>query len=102
MITTLLSFPLSELLQFMLGEMQSHLDSNVVRVRGMVVGECLHSCMDLNGAKLKFEDEETKGAALKDDHWLMKKRSRLMTDWADCNRSGCTIPGCFTGPKIRS
>lgn len=47
----------SELLQCMLGGMQSHLDSNVVRVRrmGMVVGECLSSRMDINGAKLKFE-----------------------------------------------
>ncbi|KAM9537053.1 eukaryotic translation initiation factor 6 isoform 1-T4 [Salvelinus alpinus] len=26
----------------------------------MVVGECLHSCMDINRAKLKFKDEETK------------------------------------------
>ncbi|KAM9504574.1 telomere length regulation protein TEL2 homolog isoform 3-T3 [Salvelinus alpinus] len=55
----------SELLQCMLGGMQSHLDSSVVRVRrmGMVVGECLSSRMDVNGAKLKFEyehDEETK------------------------------------------
>uniref|UniRef100_A0A673XUR7 Telomere length regulation protein TEL2 homolog n=1 Tax=Salmo trutta TaxID=8032 RepID=A0A673XUR7_SALTR len=55
----------SELLQCMLGGMQSHLDSSVVRVRrmGMVVGECLSSRMDINGAKLKFEyehDEETK------------------------------------------
>uniref|UniRef100_A0A8C8K2I8 Telomere length regulation protein TEL2 homolog n=1 Tax=Oncorhynchus tshawytscha TaxID=74940 RepID=A0A8C8K2I8_ONCTS len=54
----------SELLQCMLGGMQSHLDSSVVRVRrmGMVVGECLSSRMDVNGAKLKFEyehDEET-------------------------------------------
>uniref|UniRef100_A0A8C5BRU1 Telomere length regulation protein TEL2 homolog n=1 Tax=Gadus morhua TaxID=8049 RepID=A0A8C5BRU1_GADMO len=40
----------SELLQCMLGGMQSHLDSGVVRLRrlGMVVGECLSSCMDLN------------------------------------------------------
>uniref|UniRef100_A0A8C7PV36 Telomere length regulation protein TEL2 homolog n=1 Tax=Oncorhynchus mykiss TaxID=8022 RepID=A0A8C7PV36_ONCMY len=47
----------SELLQCMLGGMQSHLDSSVVRVRrmGMVVGECLSSRMDVNGAKLKFE-----------------------------------------------
>uniref|UniRef100_A0A6Q2ZGZ1 Telomere length regulation protein TEL2 homolog n=1 Tax=Esox lucius TaxID=8010 RepID=A0A6Q2ZGZ1_ESOLU len=55
----------SELLQCMLGGMQSHLDSSVVRVRrmGMVVGECLSSRMDIDGAKLKFEyeqDEETK------------------------------------------
>ncbi|CAL8259176.1 unnamed protein product [Arctogadus glacialis] len=54
----------SELLQCMLGGMQSHLDSGVVRLRrlGMVVGECLSSCMDLNGTKLAFEferDEET-------------------------------------------
>lgn len=41
----------------MLGGMQSHLDSSVVRIRhlGMVVGECLSSRMDLNGTKLKFE-----------------------------------------------
>ncbi|KAM4715686.1 telomere length regulation protein TEL2 homolog [Anableps anableps] len=55
----------SDLLQCMLGGMQSHLDSSVVRIRtmGMVVGECLSSRMDLNGAKLKFEyeqDEETR------------------------------------------
>ncbi|XP_068439354.1 telomere length regulation protein TEL2 homolog [Clinocottus analis] len=54
----------SELLQCMLGGMQSHLDSSVVRIRrmGMVVGECLSSRMDLNKTKLKFEydqDEET-------------------------------------------
>ncbi|XP_061823607.1 telomere length regulation protein TEL2 homolog [Nerophis lumbriciformis] len=54
----------SELLQCMLGGMQSHLDSNVVRVRhmGMVVGECLSSRMNINGTKLTFEyepDEET-------------------------------------------
>ncbi|KAL6095169.1 telo2 [Pungitius sinensis] len=54
----------SELLQCMLGGMQSHLDSGVVRVRrmGMVVGECLSARMDLNKTKLKFEykqDEET-------------------------------------------
>ncbi|KAJ7984507.1 hypothetical protein DPEC_G00355530 [Dallia pectoralis] len=53
-----------ELLQCMLGGMQSHLDSSVVRVRrvGMVIGECLSSRMDIGGAKLKFEyeqDEET-------------------------------------------
>ncbi|XP_029934081.1 telomere length regulation protein TEL2 homolog [Myripristis murdjan] len=53
-----------ELLQCLLGGMQSHLDSNVVRIRhmGMVVGECLSSRMDINGIKLKFEyqqDEET-------------------------------------------
>ncbi len=47
----------SELLQCMLGGVQSHLDSSVVRIRrvGMVVGECLSSRMDLNGTKLKFE-----------------------------------------------
>lgn len=47
----------SELLQCMLGGMQSHLDSSVVRIRhmGMVVGECLSSCMNINGTKLKFE-----------------------------------------------
>lgn len=41
----------------MLGGMQSHLDSSVVRIRrmGMVVGECLSSRMDINGTKLKFE-----------------------------------------------
>lgn len=54
----------SELLQCMLGGMQSHLDSSVVRIRqmGMVVGECLSSRMNINGNKLKFEydqDEET-------------------------------------------
>ncbi|XP_042363229.1 telomere length regulation protein TEL2 homolog [Plectropomus leopardus] len=54
----------SELLQCMLGGMQSHLDSSVVRIRrmGMVVGECLSSRMDINKTKLKFEydqDEET-------------------------------------------
>uniref|UniRef100_A0A8C8DLD6 Telomere length regulation protein TEL2 homolog n=1 Tax=Oryzias sinensis TaxID=183150 RepID=A0A8C8DLD6_9TELE len=55
----------SELLQCMLGGMQSHLDSSVVRIRnmGMVVGECLSSRMDFGGIKLKFEyeqDEETR------------------------------------------
>ncbi|XP_029311354.1 LOW QUALITY PROTEIN: telomere length regulation protein TEL2 homolog [Cottoperca gobio] len=55
----------SELLQCMLGGMQSHLDSSVVRIRhmGMVVGECLSSRMDINNTKLKFEydqDEETR------------------------------------------
>uniref|UniRef100_A0AAQ4PZ70 Telomere length regulation protein TEL2 homolog n=1 Tax=Gasterosteus aculeatus aculeatus TaxID=481459 RepID=A0AAQ4PZ70_GASAC len=47
----------SELLQCLLGGMQSHLDSGVVRVRrmGMVVGECLSARMDLNKTKLKFE-----------------------------------------------
>ncbi|KAM9336352.1 telomere length regulation protein TEL2 homolog [Symphorus nematophorus] len=54
----------SDLLQCLLGGMQSHLDSSVVRIRrmGMVVGECLSSRMDINGTKLKFEydqDEET-------------------------------------------
>uniref|UniRef100_UPI0037E9A757 telomere length regulation protein TEL2 homolog n=1 Tax=Semicossyphus pulcher TaxID=241346 RepID=UPI0037E9A757 len=54
----------SDLLQCMLGGMQSHLDSSVVRIRrmGMVVGECLSSRLDINGAELKFEydqDEET-------------------------------------------
>ncbi|XP_055085384.1 telomere length regulation protein TEL2 homolog [Periophthalmus magnuspinnatus] len=54
----------SELLQCLLGGMQSHLDSNVVQIRhiGMVVGECLSSYMDINGTKLKFEydaDEDT-------------------------------------------
>ncbi|XP_072312396.1 telomere length regulation protein TEL2 homolog [Eucyclogobius newberryi] len=54
----------SELLQCLLGGMQSHLDSSVVQIRrlGMVVGECLSSRMDINGTKLKFEydaDEET-------------------------------------------
>ncbi|KAM6963508.1 telomere length regulation protein TEL2 homolog [Tautogolabrus adspersus] len=54
----------SDLLQCMLGGMQSHLDSSVVRIRhmGMVVGECLSSRMDISGAELKFEydqDEET-------------------------------------------
>uniref|UniRef100_A0A3B4GR46 Telomere length regulation protein TEL2 homolog n=1 Tax=Pundamilia nyererei TaxID=303518 RepID=A0A3B4GR46_9CICH len=55
----------SELLQCMLGGMQTHLDSNVVRIRhmGMVIGEYLSSRMDINGTKLKFEydqDEETR------------------------------------------
>ncbi|XP_061666997.1 telomere length regulation protein TEL2 homolog [Syngnathoides biaculeatus] len=55
----------SELLQCMLGGMQSHLDSNVVRIRhmGMVVGECLSSRMNIDGTKLQFEfeqDEETR------------------------------------------
>uniref|UniRef100_A0A3Q4IFA8 Telomere length regulation protein TEL2 homolog n=1 Tax=Neolamprologus brichardi TaxID=32507 RepID=A0A3Q4IFA8_NEOBR len=47
----------SELLQCMLGGMQTHLDSNVVRIRhmGMVIGEYLSSRMDINGTKLKFE-----------------------------------------------
>ncbi|KAM9838075.1 telomere length regulation protein TEL2 homolog [Aulostomus maculatus] len=54
----------SELLQCMLGGMQSHLDSNLVRIRrmGMVVGECLSSRMNISGTKLTFEyeqDEET-------------------------------------------
>lgn len=41
----------------MLGGMQSHLDSGVVRIRhiGMVVGECLSSRMDISETKLKFE-----------------------------------------------
>lgn len=41
----------------MLGGMQSHLDSSVVRIRhiGMVVGECLSARMDIGGTKLKFE-----------------------------------------------
>ncbi|KAF7204608.1 telomere length regulation protein TEL2 homolog [Nothobranchius furzeri] len=55
----------SDLLQCMLGGMQSHLDSSVVRIRnmGMVVGECVSSHVDINGTKLKFEyekDEETR------------------------------------------
>nr|XP_020462027.1 telomere length regulation protein TEL2 homolog [Monopterus albus]XP_020462029.1 telomere length regulation protein TEL2 homolog [Monopterus albus] len=54
----------SELLQCMLGGMQSHLDSSVVRIRhmGMVVGECLSSRMNIGETKLKFEydqNEET-------------------------------------------
>ncbi|KAM3859555.1 telomere length regulation protein TEL2 homolog [Diretmus argenteus] len=54
----------SELLQCMVGGIQSHLDSSVVRVKrmGMVVGECLSSRMDVDGTQLKFEyeqDEET-------------------------------------------
>uniref|UniRef100_A0AAX7UKB5 Telomere length regulation protein TEL2 homolog n=1 Tax=Astatotilapia calliptera TaxID=8154 RepID=A0AAX7UKB5_ASTCA len=54
-----------QLLQCMLGGMQTHLDSNVVRIRhmGMVIGEYLSSRMDINGTKLKFEydqDEETR------------------------------------------
>lgn len=46
-----------ELLQCMLGGMQSHLDSNVVNIRrvGMVVGECVSARMNINGTKLKFE-----------------------------------------------
>uniref|UniRef100_A0A674PN12 Telomere length regulation protein TEL2 homolog n=1 Tax=Takifugu rubripes TaxID=31033 RepID=A0A674PN12_TAKRU len=55
----------SDLLQCMLGGMQSHLDSSVVRIRhmGMVVGECLSSRMDISETKLKFEydqDDETR------------------------------------------
>ncbi|XP_070847570.1 telomere length regulation protein TEL2 homolog [Chaetodon trifascialis] len=55
----------SDLLQCMLGGMQSHLDSSVVRIRhmGMVVGEYLSSRIDISGTKLKFEydqDEETR------------------------------------------
>uniref|UniRef100_A0A8D3D3P7 Telomere length regulation protein TEL2 homolog n=1 Tax=Scophthalmus maximus TaxID=52904 RepID=A0A8D3D3P7_SCOMX len=55
----------SELLQCLLGGMQSHLDSNVVQIRrvGMVVGECLSTRMDISGTKLKFEyeqDEDTR------------------------------------------
>ena len=43
----------------MLGGMQSHLDSSVVRIRrvGMVVGECLSSRINISGTKLKFEVE---------------------------------------------
>lgn len=50
----------------MLGGMQSHLDSSVVRVRhmGMVVGECLSSRMDISGTRLKFEVKS--GCKLKD------------------------------------
>lgn len=46
-----------DLLQCMLGGMQSHLDSSVVRIRhiGMVVGEYLSSRMDINRTMLKFE-----------------------------------------------
>lgn len=52
-----LSVVFSDLLQCMLGGMQSHLDSSVVRIRhmGMVVGECLSSRMDISGTKLKFQ-----------------------------------------------
>ncbi|KAG8009124.1 Telomere length regulation protein TEL2-like protein [Nibea albiflora] len=55
----------SDLLQCMLGGMQSHLDSSVVRIRrmGMVVGECLSSRMNIGGTQLKFQydqDEETR------------------------------------------
>uniref|UniRef100_A0A8C9SMZ9 Telomere length regulation protein TEL2 homolog n=1 Tax=Scleropages formosus TaxID=113540 RepID=A0A8C9SMZ9_SCLFO len=55
----------AELMQCMLGGMQCHLDSNVVRIRriGMVVGECLSSRLNTQEARLKFEyeqDEETK------------------------------------------
>ncbi|XP_068610664.1 telomere length regulation protein TEL2 homolog [Brachionichthys hirsutus] len=54
----------SDLLQCMLGGMQSHLDSSVLRIRrlGMVVGECLSARMDISGTQLKFEydhDDET-------------------------------------------
>ncbi|XP_014888123.1 telomere length regulation protein TEL2 homolog isoform X1 [Poecilia latipinna] len=54
----------SDLLQCLLGGLQSHLDSSAVGIRtlGMVVGECLSARMDLNGTKLKFEydqNEET-------------------------------------------
>ncbi|KAG7492048.1 hypothetical protein MATL_G00010370 [Megalops atlanticus] len=54
-----------ELLQCMMGGMQCHLDSCLVRVRrvGMVVGECLSARLDTGGAKLKFqyeEDDETR------------------------------------------
>uniref|UniRef100_A0AAV2LFL9 Telomere length regulation protein TEL2 homolog n=1 Tax=Knipowitschia caucasica TaxID=637954 RepID=A0AAV2LFL9_KNICA len=54
----------SELLQCLLGGVQSHLDSSLVRVRhmGMAVGEGLSARLDFNGTKLKFEyeaDEET-------------------------------------------
>ncbi|XP_056153116.1 telomere length regulation protein TEL2 homolog [Lampris incognitus] len=54
-----------ELLQCLLGGMQSHLDSSVLRIRhvGMVVGECLSSRMDATGTRLKFEydhNEETR------------------------------------------
>uniref|UniRef100_A0A3B3XJ05 Telomere length regulation protein TEL2 homolog n=1 Tax=Poecilia mexicana TaxID=48701 RepID=A0A3B3XJ05_9TELE len=47
----------SDLLQCLLGGMQSHLDSSAVGIRtlGMVVGECLSARMDLSGTKLKFE-----------------------------------------------
>lgn len=49
----------SELLECLLGGMQSHLDSSVEQIRrtGMVVGECLSSRMDIHGTKLKFEYE---------------------------------------------
>ncbi|XP_014862552.1 PREDICTED: telomere length regulation protein TEL2 homolog isoform X2 [Poecilia mexicana] len=55
----------SDLLQCLLGGMQSHLDSSAVGIRtlGMVVGECLSARMDLSGTKLKFEydqNEETR------------------------------------------
>ncbi|XP_054914015.1 telomere length regulation protein TEL2 homolog [Poeciliopsis prolifica] len=54
----------SDLLQCLLGGMQSHLDSSAVGIRtlGMAVGECLSARMDLSGAKLQFEydkNEET-------------------------------------------
>lgn len=41
----------------MLGGMQSHLDSSVLRIRrmGMVVGECLSSRMNISGTQLKFQ-----------------------------------------------
>lgn len=49
----------SDLLQCLLGGMQSHLDSSVVQIRhmGMVVGESLSARMDISGTKLKFEYE---------------------------------------------
>ncbi|XP_035254843.1 telomere length regulation protein TEL2 homolog [Anguilla anguilla] len=49
-----------ELLQCMLGGMQCHLDSSVVRVRraGMIVGECLSARLDAGGPRLKFQYEE--------------------------------------------
>ncbi|XP_008434585.1 telomere length regulation protein TEL2 homolog [Poecilia reticulata] len=55
----------SDLLQCLLGGMQSHLDSSAVGIRtlGLVVGECLSARMDLSGTKLKFEydqNEETR------------------------------------------
>ncbi|KAI1896230.1 hypothetical protein AGOR_G00092670 [Albula goreensis] len=54
-----------ELMQCMLGGMQCHLDSCVMRVRrvGMIVGECLSARLDVSGSQLKFqyeEDEETR------------------------------------------
>lgn len=52
----------SELLQCMLGGMQSHLDSSVVLLRRMGM-DCLHSCRNIGGLKLKFEGLSINGTA---------------------------------------